>query len=246
MAAFALEDARVNSVLAFTLELAVGAGRRRVAASVDLAPGRTLVVVGPSAFGKSTLVRVIAGLARPLSGDISFGGHGWVDTARALFVPPAARRVGYVPQEQAVFPHMTVAGNVRFGADRAGRDARTAVSRAIELCDLGAIEDRRAVHLSGGERQRVAIARALASRPRLLLLDEPFCSLDDAARRALRRRVKEHCAASAIPSVLVTHDLEEAREVGDFMLRLTDGPASRPADGACAATALSPPILVSP
>lgn len=216
----------MNSLLTFSVELAVGGSLRRVSASVDLRPGKTLVIVGPSAVGKSTLVRVIAGVVRPASGDVSFGGHAWVDSAHGTFVAPSARRVGYVPQEQTVFPHMTVIDNVRFGAGRAGGDARSAISRSMDLCDLGQIERRRGLHLSGGERQRVAIARALASRPRLLLLDEPYCSLDEAARKALRGRVKEQCKALGIPSVLVTHDVEEAQDVGDVTLRLTSEPAS--------------------
>lgn len=230
----------MSALLTFNVELDVGDGRRSVSAAVDLAPGKTLVIVGPSAVGKSTLIRVIAGVARASAGAVSFGGHSWLDTADGLFVPPSDRLVGYVPQEQAVFPHMTVLDNVRFGAGRAGRDARSAVSRAMDLCALGAIEGRRAVHLSGGERQRVAIARALASRPQLLLLDEPFCSLDGTARRSLRARVKEYCELCGIPSVLVTHDLEEAEDVGDLMLQLTVSAASIQTTGRSDSTVTTP------
>jgi iron(III) transport system ATP-binding protein len=182
--------------------------------SIELAPHELLALVGPSGCGKSTLLRAIAGLVPPDRGRISLGDR-VVDDGRR-HVPPEHRRVGLVFQEHTLFPHLTVADNVAFGLRGSGKTrARARVSEMLDLVELGGYTDRYPHELSGGERQRVALARALAPSPDLLLLDEPFASLDPNLRVQLRRGVLAALHATSTPAVFVTHDQSEAMAVGD-------------------------------
>lgn len=181
----------------------------------------TTVLFGPSGGGKTTLLRMLAGLDAPDRGVIGFGGVHWADTATGLHVPPQQRRIGYVTQEPALFPHLTVRENAGFGVARNERAAR--VAEILALVGLSDLADRRTDALSGGQRQRVAIARALAPRPRLLLLDEPLSALDASARDALRRDLGRYLHAAAIPTVLVTHERAEALTLGHHIALVADG-----------------------
>lgn len=179
--------------------------------SFELGDHEVLALVGPSGCGKSTVLRMIAGLHEVDSGTIELGGDVLDDGRTAL--PPERRGIGLVFQEHALFPHLTVAGNVGFGVRSGDRDARVA-----EMLSLVGLEDhgRRYPHeLSGGERQRVALARALAPRPRMLLLDEPFASLDPNLRARIRDEVAGILRATRTPAVFVTHDQTEALAIGD-------------------------------
>jgi molybdate transport system ATP-binding protein len=196
----------------------------RATFAVDTARAAVTVLFGPSGAGKTTVLRLVAGLERPDRGHVRFGGECWADAGAGRAVPAHRRGVALVFQEHALFPHLTVAGNVAYGLFRLARAARA--ERVHEVARIAGVEHllhRRPGGLSGGERQRVSLARALAPRPRLLLLDEPFASLDAPAREALRRDLRRVLAAAGTPALLVTHDREEALALGDAMVVLTPG-----------------------
>lgn len=185
--------------------------------------GELLAVLGPSGGGKSTLLRLIAGLERPDAGEIRIGDQVVADATRR-FVPPERRRVGLVFQDHALFPHLTVAGNIAFGLPRRPRAARRQrVDELLALVHLEAYADRYPHELSGGEQQRVALARALAPRPEVVLLDEPFASLDPDLRRSLAADVARVLRAAGTTAVLVTHDRDEAFAVADRVGVINDG-----------------------
>jgi len=148
------------------------------------------------------------------------------DTARGVFVPVEERRLGYVPQDHALFPRRTVRAQLRFAARAAGtpwRQCADVVDAALDDAGLRPLADRQPATLSGGERQRVALARALIARPRALLLDEPLAALDPAARRAVRARLATTLRALALPALIVSHDAADARELGDVVVVLEGG-----------------------
>jgi iron(III) transport system ATP-binding protein len=179
--------------------------------SFELGDHELLALVGPSGCGKSTLLRIIAGLEPTQHGSIELAGAVVDDGTR--FVPPERRRVGLVFQEHALFPHLTVAGNVGFGVRDRGRDER--VVEMLDLVGLAGYGTRYPHELSGGERQRVALARALAPSPALLLLDEPFASLDPNLRSRVREDVAAILRSTSAPAIFVTHDQNEAMAIGD-------------------------------
>lgn len=179
---------------------------------VDLQVGpHVTALFGPSGSGKSLTMQAIAGLMTPDRGQIRFGDRTVYDSTARVNLPPQQRRVGYVFQDYALFPHLTVAENIGYGLHRlprAERDQR--VQEAIEAVQLTGLERRRPGHLSGGQRQRVALARALVTRPDVLLLDEPFAALDHSIRLDLHGQLLDLLRELAIPTLLVTHQLEEA------------------------------------
>jgi iron(III) transport system ATP-binding protein len=182
--------------------------------SLEVGPEELLALVGPSGCGKSTLLRVVAGLLSADAGRILLGGSP-VDDGEA-HLPPERRGTGLVFQEHALFPHLTVARNVAFGLRRLGRqESRARVREVLDLVGMAGHRDRYPHELSGGERQRVALARALAPRPRLMLLDEPFASLDPNLRTQIREDVVGILRCAATPAVFVTHDQDEALGIGD-------------------------------
>jgi molybdate transport system ATP-binding protein len=182
------------------------------------------VLFGPSGSGKTTVLRCLAGLERPARGFIRFGGETWFDAARGLSLPPQQRDIGYVFQEYALFPHLTVARNLGYGLGGlpAGERSRR-VAEMLDLLGLYGLEGRYPARLSGGERQRVALGRALVRRPRLLLLDEPLSALDAPTREQLRRELRRLLAALRVPALLVTHDRVEALALGDRVVVLDGG-----------------------
>ena len=186
--------------------------------------GEVLVLFGPSGAGKTTTLRAIAGLVRPEHGRVEIGGRTVYDSADGVWVPAHRRRVGYLTQRYHLFPHLTVARNIGYGAPKKSAIPRgERVRRLIGLFRLDGLEQRRVWQLSGGEQQRVAFARALASEPELLLLDEPFASLDAELRRTLRDELRSMLAASPVPVLLVTHDKEEALALGHSALVFDKG-----------------------
>ncbi len=177
------------------------------------------VMFGPSGAGKSLTLQAIAGTFPPEAGRIIIDGQTVYDSAQRINLPPQARRVGYVPQHYALFPHLTARENIGFGLvhlPRHERERRT--GELIELFDLQGLEHRRPRELSGGQQQRVALARALAVQPRLLLLDEPFAALDAPLRAGLRQELVQVQARSGITVLVVTHDLADAFALGQRVI----------------------------
>ncbi len=181
------------------------------------------VLFGPSGAGKTTLLRCLAGLTPPDRGTIRYGEEVWFDARRGIDRPPQARRLGYLFQEDALFPHLTVEENVRYGLRGTAAEAKRRASDMLGLVRLDSKGSRRPSELSGGERQRVALARALAPRPRLLLLDEPLSALDAPTRETLRAELRPLFTAAGIPTVVVTHDRLEALALGDRIAVLFEG-----------------------
>jgi iron(III) transport system ATP-binding protein len=191
-------------------------GATPVLTGIDLhVPSRSLTaLLGPSGCGKTTLLRLIAGFEDPDTGRIAVGDR--VVTGAGRGVPARRRGIGFVPQEGGLFPHLTVAANVAFGLPRRERRDRARVRELLALVGLdAALAERHPHQLSGGQQQRVALARALAPRPSLVLLDEPFSSLDAALREDTRQAVAEALHASGATAVLVTHDQAEALSMAD-------------------------------
>ncbi len=180
---------------------------------VEVAAGTVVALLGPSGCGKTTLLRVIAGLERADAGEVRVGDR--LLSGPGAFVPPERRRIGMVFQDGAVFPHLSVARNVAYGLARRDPDRDARVGEALALVGLDRLGDRSPSTLSGGQLQRVALARALAPRPSVILLDEPFSSLDAPLRAELRVEVRRMLAAIDATAVFVTHDQEEAFVVGD-------------------------------
>ena len=188
---------------------------RAFSLELSLAVPGTLALVGPSGAGKSSVLRCVAGLARPDHGRIAVDDDVWFESGR-VDVPPERRPVGLVFQDYALFPHMTVRQNVEFGGKRR-------VDELLERFRIQRLADARPGSLSGGERQRVALARALAREPRVLLLDEPLAALDAHTKTVVRAELQELLTTLDLPVLLVTHDFEDAAALADSTGVLVDG-----------------------
>lgn len=182
-------------------------------------------IFGPSGAGKTTLLDTLAGLRRPESGSIRLGSTVLGDVAKGVFVPPYLRRIGYVPQDLALFPHRSVRGNLDYGIrpEGGGSDDRFRLQSIVELLELERLLDRPIDALSGGEKQRVALARALLTAPRLLLLDEPLASLDARLKDRVLPFLRRIRDAFSIPILHVSHDPAEVRALCDEVLVLEAG-----------------------
>lgn len=190
--------------------------------NLAVAQGRTTAIVGPSGSGKTTLLRLIAGFSAPDSGRIALGGAEIAGDSK--WVPAHKRSVGYVAQDGALFPHLSVGANIAFGLAQRGRAAASRVAELLEMVSLDATYAKRRPHeLSGGQQQRVALARALARQPQLMLLDEPFSALDAGLRVATRRAVSETLQRAGVTTILVTHDQAEALSFADQVAVMRDG-----------------------
>jgi ABC-type Fe3+/spermidine/putrescine transport system ATPase subunit len=187
------------------------------------APSGVTVIFGPSGSGKTTVLQCLAGLLKPDAGTVRLGSETLFDCARKINLPPQERRVGYVFQDLALFPHMRAAENVAFGIRQRSERKQELVRDIMERFHIAHLSSHRPDELSGGERQRVALARALVIQPRLLLLDEPFSALDDELKLAIIADLKTWLEQNQIPVLLVTHDREEARMLGGRMLLMKEG-----------------------
>ncbi|WP_411884407.1 ABC transporter ATP-binding protein [Polaromonas sp. YR568] len=202
------------------LQLSVSDGQRRfdlrVAFSTD-APFAALY--GPSGSGKTLTLQAIAGLLHPAKGHIKIDGRTLYDSAAGIHMPPSQRRIGYLFQDYALFPHLSVRKNIEFGLTSWRRGLaeqdRAQVQSLLERFDLAAMAGSRPDTLSGGQRQRVALARALACQPQILLLDEPFASLNPMLRQSLRAELAEVRRQWGIPALMITHDVEDVLELAD-------------------------------
>jgi len=205
-------DARYRLSLDF--EIPLGSKTMRVKLDTD---SGAIAIVGPSGAGKSTILRVLAGVERRARGLVMFGDQRWQDDDGTL-VPPWRRRVGWVPQEVLLFPHLTVRDNLGYAGSSA-----VAVEETARLLQITELLERRPRRLSGGERQRVALGRALLAEPKLLLLDEPFSALDRPLRAELARVVGQWSAERGVPLVLVSHDEADAEVLAEQRWHLSDG-----------------------
>jgi iron(III) transport system ATP-binding protein len=191
---------------------------------LDVPAGSLTAILGPSGSGKTTLLRVLAGFEHADAGTVRIGSA--LADGPGVFLPPERRRIGYVPQEGSLFPHLTVAANVAFGLSRRkwGRERRSQRGAdLLEAVGLGGLDRRYPHQLSGGQQQRVALARALAIAPEVVLLDEPFASLDASLRASVRADVQQLLKESGTTTVLVTHDQDEALSTADRVAVLRDG-----------------------
>jgi molybdate transport system ATP-binding protein len=179
------------------------------------------VLAGPSGGGKTSILRCLAGLERPERGRIVFGEEVWLDADSNTHLSPQQRGIGFVFQDYALFPHLSVADNIAYGLQALPRPLRTGrVDEIIQRFGLEEQRQRRPHQISGGQQQRTALARALVTQPRLLLLDEPLSALDTGLRHDLREELRLHLRALDIPVVLVTHDESEAQLLADRIVRI--------------------------
>jgi molybdate transport system ATP-binding protein len=205
-------------MLELDLEARVGPLALRARLSIGNGP---LALVGPNGAGKTSLLRALLGV-RPARGTIALDGAALLDTARGIDLPPERRRLGYLPQHAALFPHLTVIANVEFGMPRQPGRLERALG-LLESLEVGHLASRRTTALSGGERQRVALARALAAEPKALLLDEPLAALDAGARRQVRDFLAARLRALALPALVITHDAADACALADRIAVLEQG-----------------------
>jgi molybdate transport system ATP-binding protein len=205
-------------------EVAGEIGSIALDAKLEACAGSCVALAGPSGAGKTSILRVCAGLLRPARGYVECGDACWLDTSRGIDVPAEARRVGYVFQDYALFEHLRVWQNVGYAIRRESRARRRgAAIKLLERFGIAHLADSHPRTLSGGERQRVALARALASSPRALLLDEPLSALDVTTRRSAARELAEVIRALEVPVLLVTHDFGEAALLGERVAILDTG-----------------------
>lgn len=180
---------------------------------------RALVLFGPSGSGKTTLLEVIAGLRTPTEGRVAVGEHVFFDAKAGISLPSRARRVGYVPQDTLLFPHLSVRQNIDYGR----REPAPGLDLVFDLLNIDGLLGRSVASLSGGERQRVALARALAASPSVLVLDEPLAAVDLARRRLVVEALRRVRDQLGIPMVYVTHAPEEASMIGDAVVTMEGG-----------------------
>jgi sulfate transport system ATP-binding protein len=207
-----------------SVEKTFGRYRALNGVSLEIADGELLALLGPSGSGKTTLLRAIAGLELPEKGQILFDGRDMT------YASAAARQVGFVFQQYALFRHMTLARNIAFGLEvrkGAAKPPKAEIDRRVDdllnLVELQGLGERYPAQLSGGQRQRVALARALAVSPSVLLLDEPFGALDATVRKSLRKELRRIHDATSVTTIFVTHDQEEALELADRVAILNHG-----------------------
>lgn len=190
--------------------------------SFTCATNKMIVMIGPSGGGKTTIIRMLAGLETPDEGQVIFGEEVWFDSTRRINVTPQKRRLGYVFQDYNLFPHLNLLDNAAFAAVD-----KKEVDELFELLKISHLRKRKPHMVSGGERQRCAICQALARHPRLLLLDEPFSALDVVTRRGLREELKSLKGRLSCPIIYVTHDIHEALFLADEILPVVDGKIDR-------------------
>ena len=182
------------------------------------------VLFGYSGAGKTMTLQMIAGLMKPDRGSIRLGGQVLFDSRTGIDVPPQDRSIGYVFQDLALFPHMTVRGNIFYGANGLGKkEQRERTAEMVKSFHLEGLVDKKPGEISGGQRQRVALARALIRRPKLLLLDEPFSALDHPLRLEMHQYLTGAARNYKIPVIMVTHDLNEASKLGDKIIIYSKG-----------------------
>ncbi len=186
--------------------------------SFSCATESLIVMIGPSGGGKTTIIRMLAGLTTPDEGRVTFGDEVWFDSAKRINISPQKRRLGYVFQDYTLFPHLNLYDNAAFAAAD-----KQEVAELFKLFNISHLRDRKPHQVSGGERQRCALCQALARHPQLLLLDEPFSALDVITRRGLREELKSLKCTLSCPIIYVTHDINEALFLADEIMPVVEG-----------------------
>ncbi|MCR9289724.1 MAG: ATP-binding cassette domain-containing protein [Bacteroidetes bacterium] len=202
-------------------ELHTAEGRFPLSVQLDIEKGEFVALTGPSGSGKTTLLRLIAGLTKSDQGQILFNDTVWSDHSKQQFLPPQKRSIGFVFQDYALFPNMTVQQNLTFALDKSAPSSE--VENIIEMIDLTALANRFPHQLSGGQQQRVALARALVRKPKILLLDEPLSALDTAMRERLQDDLKRLHEDYKLTTILVTHNEKEIFKLADRAIVLETG-----------------------
>lgn len=179
------------------------------------------ILFGKSGAGKSTILRILAGLAKPESGEIVVDGEVWFSSVKKIDLPPQKRSIGFVFQDYALFPNMTILGNLLYALN--DKSDKKLVDEILELTELTELKDLKPQHLSGGQQQRVALARALVRRPKILLLDEPLSALDFAMRAKLQDELLNIQHRLKTTTLLVSHDISEVYKLGDYVYELQNG-----------------------
>lgn len=188
--------------------------------------GEVLVLLGTNGSGKSTVLNLLSGLLNPDKGEITLNGRSLFSSQKAISCPPEERNIGYVFQNYALFPHMSVFENIAYGLKmrkRPKEEIFEQIQRTLEDLDIAHVRDERVTNLSGGQRQRVALARSLIIQPHLLLLDEPLTALDPQTRDKIRIELRETLVTGNQPSILVTHSIKDAKIIGDKVMILEKG-----------------------
>ena len=191
---------------------------------IDIEKGEFVTLYGASGVGKTSTLRMISGLLNPDAGKIIVNDEVWFDQSKKINLSPQKRKVGYVFQDYALFPHMTVLENLQFAQTR--KDATKAITSLIELMELGQLQNRKPETLSGGQKQRVALARALVQQPEILLLDEPLAALDTTIRYKLQEYLKQIHSEFKLTTILISHDVSEIVKLADRVICLEDGKIS--------------------
>ena len=206
------------------------AGQMNLNVQIKLEEGKLITIYGKSGAGKSTLLMLLAGLMDPEKGYVKVGGEIWTDTDRKIVLAPQKRKIGFVFQEYALFPNMTVRENLLFAQEKG--QPSSIVDQLVEIIDLGQLQNREPNTLSGGQKQRVALARALVRKPRLLLLDEPLSALDHEMRLRLQSYILKAHREFGLTTLLISHDVSEIIRLSDFMIELDQGQIIRQGDPA--------------
>lgn len=212
-------------VVNITKYLDTAEGKINAHFELNIHNGEFLTLFGPSGAGKTTLMRMIAGLEKPDSGIIEIDGEVWFDSSRRISLPPQKRNVGFVFQDYALFPTMSVRENLLFAAESA--EERANVAELIELVELSQLAERLPATLSGGQKQRVALARALVRRPKILLLDEPLSALDSSMRQKLQDELSLLHSRLGVTTLLVSHDIAETVKLSDRLAQVETGHIKR-------------------
>ena len=210
-------------MLSFNLHKTLKAadGEMNLEIQEEIPAGQLLALYGPSGIGKTSILRMLAGLMRPDKGSIKVGNEIWLDSAHKIFVPPQERNIGFLFQNYTLFPNMTVRENLNFALQKG--QSSSIIDELIEITELQALQDRRATALSGGQQQRAALARAIVRRPKLLLLDEPLSALDDTMRATLQSYILKIHEQYNLTTILVSHNTAEVVKLADRVLIIEKG-----------------------